>query len=280
MYKIYVFLLKIAHYLGIDRWGMARSVLDRIKGVLSGHLVPLAVLVRGFKIHGISWRDYLVGAYEPETTMLFEAVIKEGQTIVDVGADYGYFSLLSAKLAGPRGRVFAFEPSPDGCKQYLEKNILRNNFQNIEIVQMAASDRAGKDKYFADSWSLFDIKHEAPSEQRRVYWVESVRLDDFFYDYSKPIDLIKIDVEGGEMNVLRGAHDILERNRNIKLILEIAPHIMRVAGVSPRDLLSLLRGHGFNLYWINEDGGVEEMDDRNIILRARSGKYANIFCGR
>lgn len=282
MSSIYNFLLKIARFFGLNNRGWARKVADSIKGYLRSHMTPFAISIRGFSIQGLSLVDYIVGAYEPETTKLFEKIIKEGQTIVDIGADYGYFSLLSAKLTGPRGKVFAFEPYKERCEQYLLKNISLNKFRNIEIVQKAASDMAGSHTYFVDSRSLFNINNTVTDTSNDVSMeiIESVRLDDFFKNYDRPIDLIKIDVEGGEMSVLKGAHDILERNKNIKLILEVAPQIMRAAGVSPNDLLLLLRTHGFVLHWINSDGSVVVVRDEEIISRAESAKYINIFCAR
>lgn len=279
-YKIYNFILTVARFFSINNFKFTRNIADAIKGWMRSHAVPFVVSMRGFRIRGLSWMDYVVGAYEPETTKLFDVVVKDGQTIIDIGADYGYFSLLSAKLVGSNGKVFAFEPYAERCEQYLRKNIALNNFQNIEVMQKAASNSAGKNKYFADSRSLFDINATPTNECGATEDVESVRLDDFFRDYSRPIDLIKIDVEGGEMNVLKGAYDILERNKSIKLILEIHPQVMQKVGVSPANLLSLLRNHKFILYWINEDGSVNAVSDREIISRAEVAKYVNIFCSR
>lgn len=282
IYKIYDFFLKIARFFGLNNRGWARGVADSIKSYLRSHMVPFVISVRGFKIRGLSLMDYIVGAYEPETTKLFEKIVKKGQTIIDIGADYGYFSLLAAKLVGPYGKVFAFEPYKERCEQYLSKNISLNKFRNTEIVQKAASDTADSHMYFADSRSLFNINNTVVGTYNGVdrETVDSVRLDDFFKNYDRPIDLIKIDAEGGEMNVLKGAHDVLERNKNIKLILEVAPRIMRAAGLLPDNLLLLLRTHGFVLHYINSDGSVAAVRDEEIISRAESAKYANIFCSR
>jgi precorrin-6B methylase 2 len=81
-------------------------------------------------------------AYEPMTTLAFHTLVQPGDRVVDVGAHVGYFTLLAARLCGPNGRVFAFEPHPDNFR-LLERNIRENGAENVTAVRKAVADRAG-----------------------------------------------------------------------------------------------------------------------------------------
>jgi len=150
---------------------------------------------------------FMYGVYRVEErhrAMMLRRV-REGATILDVGAHIGYYTLLFSKRAGAKGKVIAFEPSTETHERLLE-NISLNDLHNITTVKAAASDRAGSAVINlaaganTGSTSLHFDSGAVDTEQ-----VETVVIDDYLRQHAiDAVDLIKIDVEGHELQVLKG----------------------------------------------------------------------------
>ena len=201
--------------------------------------------------------------HEKATTELFKKTVKEGNTVVDLGANIGYFTLLAAKIVGEKGKVFAFEPEPKNYS-YLKKNIEINNYRNVTAFQKAVSDKNGKAKlYICD----YDSGHhtinqsrglEAYSRGREIKIeemnIETTRLDDFFKGKEELIDVIKMDVEGAEALALLGMDKILRKNKKLKMFVEFFPLLIKSMGNSPEEFIQkLLKDYQFSIYVIPED---------------------------
>jgi len=148
------------------------------------------------------------GIHEPCTTALFKKLVKEGMTVVDIGANIGYFTLLAASLAGEKGKVFAFEPEPRNYA-LLVRNTELNGFKNVIPLQMAVSNETGKVKLFLakdpSAHSIFRVAGVQRQEYSPKYIVvDAVSLDEFFKDKDCTVDIIKMDAEGAEMIILEG----------------------------------------------------------------------------
>jgi FkbM family methyltransferase len=224
----------------------------------------IVVRVGDFSIAGpISNRGLLLmmqGAkYEPLMTRLFGETIEAGMVVCDIGAHIGYFSLFAAARVGPRGKVFSFEPDPRSFR-YLTKNILLNNLCGVvEPVQKAVSDTSSPQRSLylhPHDTSLSSFFHQKASSVRTT--VESVSLDDFFllsgFRHGK-VDVVKIDVEGGEMLVLDGMKRTLDRSTRLTMFVECNPKALRAARSSPRELLNRLYSMGFVVEEIREEDG-------------------------
>jgi FkbM family methyltransferase len=149
----------------------------------------------------------LLSTYEPEQTGLFIETVGEGDTVYDIGAHAGYYTLLASRLTGPGGEVHAFEP--DAKNQiYLRKHVEANNASNVTIVTKAVSEEDGHSHFQQGSGSGTGSLSESGSLK-----VETVRLDSYSAQRGVQPDLMKIDVEGAEGMVLRGAVRILESAR-------------------------------------------------------------------
>ena len=153
-----------------------------------------------------------IGKWEPKTTKFIKDNLKKGQVFYDIGANVGYFSLLASKLVGGRGTVYAFEPSPENIK-YLEKNIKINKISNVVVIPKAIMDVSGK----IDLYNNVVPGHTSTIGTGEKLSVEAVALDDL--KLRKP-DFIKIDVEGAEMNVLKGMKKLLETDKELTIIVE------------------------------------------------------------
>jgi FkbM family methyltransferase len=168
--------------------------------------------LKGSKIFTyLAYRDgYVNGNYEPEVTAVLNRYLSKGMTMIDIGAHHGYLALLVSTLVGEEGRVFAFEPAPENIS-LLSKTIEINSGNSIEIVPFAASSESSKVKLSqsnSSTHSVLDLNDESATIE-----VEAVTIDSFLKESNvKRIDFVKIDVEGHEIEVLKGMKDTIKAN--------------------------------------------------------------------
>lgn len=194
-----------------------------------------------------------LGMLEKTEMNFFKNTIKEGWTVLDIGANIGYPSLLLSKLVGKKGKVIAFEPDKNNI-QMLKKNIKANNSKNIIVVPMAVSDRTGVGTlYISDSHSG-DHRIYYSDEKRRTQKIKTISLDDYSKSKNK-IDFIQMDVQGAEELVFTGMKRVLSENKKINILLEFWPEALRKIGSSPYDFLKMIKSLGFQLRYIDESSG-------------------------
>lgn len=200
------------------------------------------------------------GQMEEYDTRIFIERVKQGMTVVDAGANIGYFTLIAAKAVGDGGKVIAFEPMPRS-RELLEKNIMINECNNVEVVGKALSDRQGSSEFFFDEKELLTaslnrenaLEHDKDGvAEEKTITVETVALDDYLESVGEEgrIGLLKIDVEGAEGLVIAGAEKTLKKTDAI--IMEFKPENLRNMGTDPWKLLEGLAGYGFIISFINE----------------------------
>ena len=192
------------------------------------------------------------GAWEEAETRLFSSFVKEGMTVVDVGANVGYYTLLAARLVGEKGKVFAFEPSSDNFA-LLKRNVEENGYKNVVLVPKAVSDRSAKARLLIDRASSGSHSLSASRGGADFVDVETVSLDEYFAGGLERIDVLKIDAEGAEMAILNGMGRLLERNTNLTLLTEFSPGAIREFGCSPEEYIWRLKSHEFQIYPIYEE---------------------------
>lgn len=185
--------------------------------------------------------------FEPLETALVKNTICRGDTVLDIGANIGYYSLIFSELAGESGHVFAFEPEPDNFN-ILKKNISINHCNNITLINKGVSDCQGRSKLFLCSENKG--MHRA---YRSILCGESIDIemitgDSFFCNHDGRIDFIKIDIEGFEYNAISGMKNIIEKNRSIKILTEFSPTALRESGHNPVAYIDLLLDYGFIIY--------------------------------
>ncbi len=181
-----------------------------------------------------AFRGYITTNWEKLTTERFKEVVKEGDVVLDLGANMGYFTLLAARLVGKEGKVYAFEPQPTNYS-LLVKNIELNGYDNVVPLQKAVSNTSGLIKLFISDEDIGNSTIFQYGGDRESVEVEAVTLDDFFKDKEHRVDVIKMDVEGAEMAALLGMDRIIRENRNLKIFSEFYPSLMRAAGYAPED---------------------------------------------
>lgn len=178
------------------------------------------------------------GQWEPHVRRALEALLRPGQTVVDVGANVGCIAFLAAKLVGPSGLVVGVEPNPDNL-QLLYAGIVHNGYEQIQVLPFAASD--GR-RIFSLTGGTSNTHVTAPKHFQDVgYYTQSVRLDDVL-GHLPAIDFVKIDIEGHEPRAIAGFERLL-RQHQPTLLTELNPHFLRaVQGDDPLAYLEQLAG--------------------------------------
>lgn len=200
----------------------------------------------------IPQRVYLTGEFESTSSKLMAAILKPGDIVVDVGANNGYFSLLCARLVGPHGHVFAVEPNPE-IRQELEQNLRLNTFTNVEVLPVALSREEGVAELFLGPARNTGLSSLRPLKgATRTLQVRTAPLDRLIPDRLASIALVKIDVEGAEIGVLRGMERCLEVGAP-PVIIEVSPTFLAGYGGSAEELFSLMQSHGYAGYEIGTD---------------------------
>lgn len=202
---------------------------------------------------------YLSGAKtHPSELSLARFLIKhlsQGSCFWDIGSHFGYFSALAAKICGPEGSVLSIEASP-WAFETLSQNV--SNLPGVQIMQQAVSDTKGWINFYEfpsryseyNSIQIDQYKDESwfQSCPPKIHKVPTISLDQIILEAEKIPDIIKIDVEGAEHLVFKGAHELLKTNRPIKLIMEYLPDN------SHKQALQITQEAGWNLYTLNEKG--------------------------
>ena len=215
---------------------------------LLGALVDLFAQARGYKFPTkYTWRwklDALTNQYEPETTALFLELLRPGMTVVDVGAHIGYFTRICAARIGKNGHLFAFEADSENF-DLLRKNTAK--FANISLIPLAVSSHVGTVDFYHLPASTGCHSTLAPEGAAKKVSVEATTLDLFVAEQVKrPVDLLKMDIEGGEWEAFKGMENIFNQP-HLQLIVEWNPESLKRAGIDPVQLLTHLSDRGFTL---------------------------------
>ena len=206
----------------------------------------------------------------------FEKFVQPQSHFVDIGANQGLYTLTLAHAAR-EGRVYAFEPDPR-LFAALSKNIQRNCIENVELFNVAAASRVSKLVLQPGRFNSGDNRIVRDKLQRS----DTLEIDAMPLDAAIPgrrLDLLKVDVQGFEVEVLRGAERLLQANPDLLMHLEFWPHGLRLAGSRPEELLDLLHQTGFSFFRQRRDGSFE-----SFVYRAadwsRSWQFCNLAAAR
>ncbi len=150
--------------------------------------------------------------YEKQEIALLKKVLKPGMTFVDIGANIGLFSVIGAKAVGKKGKAYCFEPEP-GNYQLLKENLILNKVTNAVLEPLAVGAKKATmqlqiEKNSIGTHSL--LQRQTKSIERQVE-VKVIKLDDYFTSKHDTVDVLKIDVEGYEPFVLKGAENVLKQ---------------------------------------------------------------------
>jgi FkbM family methyltransferase len=190
--------------------------------------------------------------YEPEPTETVRRLLRPGDVVADVGANVGWYTTLCAGLIGDAGHVYAFEPVPSNIA-HLRENIALNGVEGrVTVVEVALASAAGERTMhvFDDSSPALSSLSPLGAARFTPISVEVASLDEFVRTAGiKRIDFLKCDVEGGELEVLRGAISLLgDRDAPIVLI-ELNAETARQFGHTKQDILGALQRSGYTHFF-------------------------------
>ncbi len=189
------------------------------------------------------WFRYFPGDYESDNYAFLKENIKEGMQVIDIGAHIGLFSVCTSQLTGPTGKIICFEPTPDTFS-ILKETLRINHCDNVIAQQAAVGVAPGKATFYisnelegCNSNSL--VLHK-DKKQIEGYDVTITSIDALCSEYSLKPDLIKIDVEGAELDVLKGGINTLKTGRPL-IILGLHPAFIAAKGDSLNEIWDLLK---------------------------------------
>lgn len=212
------------------RWGLGlhRYYLARI--VRRGRLKANSIMVAGYSLtlppnrSGIVEELLLFGVHEPVASSLYSRLLSEGDVVLDVGSNLGYYMAIASRAIGPSGQIWAFEPDPELWK-VASKNAMTLSCKAV-VWNMAVADRTGVATFYRSAmpnWGTLNYSpYLRPVDSTEV---DCVRLDDLCARQRIRPTVIRMDIEGGEVAALAGARAVLEEYCP-KLFIEIHPFLM------------------------------------------------------
>ncbi len=226
---------------------------------------------------------------EDEVVAALSSLINESDHVLDIGANIGVTTCVLASLAN-KGRVYSFEPSPE-IFRHLQQNIKNNNFNNVKATQVALGDKEQKlnfyfpEEFGAGSFIASDDSIAAKHHKSDKIEVECIKLDQFVErEKIEKIDLIKMDVEGHELAVLKGAEAVLSRHKP-KVILEFNSYaFVTHSAVLPTAAIERISEIFPYVYLIRSGGALQAIvsnDDRHAFVHksfTEGGGVHNLLC--
>ena len=247
----------------LDRWHLSK--LDDLSTALMRRVLgnPVTIEVDGLRVQGPFDSRWMLGRmkaglYEPLEVELFKDAVDPGTTVLDIGANIGFYSLLASRAVGDGGSVYAFEADPRNIS-HLHANVQANSSTNIEVLAAAVAAEPGvqvfrmaaKPTHSSLFMSMGNVPVTATVE------VATVAIDDVLAD-RPTVDVVKMDIEGGEVAALRGMTATLEASPNLRMFVEFEPPALEAAGESPEEFLRRLKS-------IFEDVSVIDERQRRLV---------------
>lgn len=221
-------------------------------------------------------RDLYLGQFERDAMDFLSHYLKPGMIVFDVGANIGVYSLLSAKYVGKRGAVHAFEPTPDTFAR-LRANVELNGFKPIHLNQLAVTEKSGMSMlhlYEQNAMNSLAAQDWAGKLFGQVT-VKTISLDEYVNANNLPrVDLLKVDVEGAELLVLKGAYGLLSGANPPVVLCEFADKTTCNFGYQATSIRDFLEIIGYRFYrWDSRTSSLTPEPRRpNYKL------YANLVC--
>jgi len=205
--------------------------------------------------------------FEPEDVAVFRTFIKPNSIVLDVGANIGQYALLASKLMGETGQVYAFEPSPEVYPK-LQHHVQLNEFSNIEVITCAVAAKSGSMEFYpANEQGNQGVGSLIPADDYRAQIrstasidVDVVSLDAFCESRDiTHVDMLKIDVEGFDLEVLKGAEALMKNNPNLVIMSEVEPINLAQLGATAADFYGFMKERGFHAWYAERNGKLKRL---------------------
>lgn len=226
-------------------------------------LVPGVVKLRsGLRIHVRNPTDFLqmqvyyTGTFEEHCLQHMRRLAKPGDTVLDVGANIGVHTLEAARIVGPAGKVIAIEAAPTHVEA-IKENVALNGFGNVDVIEMAASDRQGMATLRLPTLSNLGM-YRLGGEGTAAFNVALGRLDDVV---DQRIDFLKMDIEGSEYRALLGAARLISTHKPA-ILIELNDSALSDCGSSSAEVKEMLSALGYKGQIISRNG-TRSLGDRH-----------------
>jgi len=216
--------------------------------------------------------------YEQETTIFLRNHLKKEQTVWDVGANIGYFSLEFARSVGSEGKVLSFEPHPE-IFQVLQRNVRRNNYKNISLFNQACGSEPGQTKLFFSTENEGNHKIVENSNSNNFALTEVVSLSSFLGEYTP--SLIKMDIEGAELLALQGLGQENLKKLATDFVIEYHPYEMSFFNIDGEEVLDFFMSSGYkfrNLAY--PDSPIISKQEILKKYKKEDRSITNLFCSK
>jgi len=209
----------------------------------------------------LAWRLRCEEAFEPEVREEIERIASRRINVIDIGANIGYYTILASRLIGPDQRVFSFEPQARAVSK-LRRNIEANALSNVEVFSCALADTPGTVAFNlpAEGAEAYGSMHaNGRFRVAKTVEIEAHRLDDVLERLGNPkIGLVKMDSEGAELLILRGATKLLSSPDKPNLIFEANEVNCKPFGYCVFDILQFVQSFGYKLRQVDYEDWIAE----------------------
>lgn len=241
---------------------------------LFGRMYEGPITVQGMKfwidgVHPLNRSLFFLGEYEPESTECVRRHVRPGMTTLDIGSNFGWYSIVMGHLVGPRGRVYAFDISPD-LMASLEKSVRLNGLENVVYLTRAAvGAHPGEIEFYNDFAGGTANLSPALLGKVSKSSVPVIAMDAFVKEKNiQRIDFIKCDIDGAEGQFIAGAHHLLSRKPPV--LIEIFDAAQRQFGSTGRELKQALVSFGYRVTSLDEsrlttDEDIETHSSLNVL---------------
>ena len=261
---------KLGRFLAKSNRGKYAALARLAMGTLGVPAVPVRLSFGAWWLAGQGTLDerLLNGEFETSELRFVESYLQPGMTVLDIGAHHGLYSVLAAKRVGKNGRVRSFEPSPRECK-FLKHNLRINRCRNVQIENFALGSGSGQGVLFLVEGAedvCNSLRPPAAEVTTTKVSVEVRPLDEYLEQQRiEKVDFIKLDVEGAELEVLRGAKRLLSSVNRPVILAEVQD--MRTApwGYRAEEVIRYLEEFGFCWYGLSESGGLTPLDTKAMV---------------
>jgi len=209
---------------------------------------------------------------------LLKKHLKPGDVVLDIGANIGYYAELISKLVGEKGRVHCFEPDGTNFK-HLQNNC--GKISNLLLNNKAVGPKTEKLKIYTSKNLNVDHRTYEPEDYDAVLEIDAVSVDDYLEGKNQQVQLIKMDIQGFEMQAVQGMKDTLKNNPGLKIISEFWPYGLRKAGSSALAYFEFLRQNGFTVQLL-KNNALETLNEEKVKTLDDLGEaiYFNILAQR
>jgi FkbM family methyltransferase len=228
------------------------------------------VFIEGYKLY-INKMDTVVsdtlmnqGVWEPYVTNIYKKYAKNSKVILDIGANLGYYTILAAKCIKVGGKIFAFEPVMSNFN-LLNKTVINNNLTNVVMEKIAIGSKNDNKKIYLNMENYGDNRIYSYGKNCKKEKIKITSLDNYFSKYGGVIDLIKMDIQGYELEAISGAENLLKHRRINIIISELWPMGFSFMKTNWKIYTRLLESFGFRLLEINEKNRILERFSEKLI---------------